>query len=333
MYTSRAKDLGYGVAGKFVYLPFTAYNDWGARVSSGYYSESIATANVSYNFLSSYYFSGISVGANLKAAYRHVPAAIYSGQSALTGMMDFGVLSQFNFLKFYASRDRNLSLGATVRNFGLYAEGDPLPTYASFGFAYSPIRPLTLAMDFNYPFSLTPSTNPPDPWNIASGLKLAVTNFFTVAGGFRYQGGDPRLSLGSEVVLNKISIIMFSGTADKFIPLGVLAQAAAAMDMEVQVFVTGFALHAFTKEPHQLPFPAEFADMAPALAEGMAGSHVAPWDEMLRQAKALGAHVHACSMMSGVMGLAEGDFNDLVDDIVGAASFLQTAEGGETFFI
>lgn len=132
---------------------------------------------------------------------------------------------------------------------------------------------------------------------------------------------------------NKLSIIMFSGTADKFIPLGVLAQAGAAMGMEVGVFVTGFALHAFTKEHHELPFPAQFADLAPAVAEGMRAAHVEPWDAMLRRAKEMGARVHACSMMSEVMGLKAEDFGDLVDDVVGAATFLQDAEGGETFFI
>ena len=132
---------------------------------------------------------------------------------------------------------------------------------------------------------------------------------------------------------NKVSIVMFSGTADKFIPLGVLTQAAAAMGMECDVFVTGFALLGFTKVPHDLPFPAEFAGMAPALMQGMAASHVAPWDTMLRQAKAMGAKVHACSMMSGVMGLKPEDFGDLVDDVVGAATFLASAADGETFFI
>ena len=204
VYTSRYKDLGFGVGGKFVYLPFTAYNDWGDRVSKGYYSESVATANVSYNFLSSYYFSGISVGANFKAAYRHVPSTIYTGQSALTGMMDVGAMSRFDLLKFYASRDRNFSVGAMVKNLGIYAEGEPLPTFASAGISYAPIRPLTIALDFNYPFSLTPSTYPAEKWNIATGLKLDVTDFFTVAGGFRYQGGDPRLSLGSQISLKKI---------------------------------------------------------------------------------------------------------------------------------
>ena len=135
------------------------------------------------------------------------------------------------------------------------------------------------------------------------------------------------------VATGKISIIMFSGTVDKFIPMGVMTQAAAAMGMEVNVFVTGFALLGFTKQPHELPFPAEFAGMAPALAQGMKASSVQPWDAMLRQAKEFGAKVYACSMMTEVMGLKQADFNDLVDDVVGAAAFLGMAEGGQSLFI
>ena len=73
-------------------------------------------------------------------------------------------------------------------------------------------------------------------------------------------------AVGARPASDKVSIVMFSGTADKFIPLGVLAQAGAAMGMEVRVFVTGFALHACTKERHELPFPAELVSLAPAVA-------------------------------------------------------------------
>jgi len=131
----------------------------------------------------------------------------------------------------------------------------------------------------------------------------------------------------------KLSIIMYSGTADKFIPLGVLAQAGAAMGMEVNIFVTGFALLGFLKNRKDAPFPKEFEGMAPALMEGMARNNVAPWYDMVKQAKELGAHVYACSMMCGVMNLKKEDFGTLVDDIVGAATFLQSAEGGQTLFI
>lgn len=136
-----------------------------------------------------------------------------------------------------------------------------------------------------------------------------------------------------KVAKDRLSIIMFSGTADKFIPLGVLSQAAAAMGTEVEIFVTGFALLGFTKQHHDLPFPAEFTSLAPALEKGMTTNRVASWDTMLRQAKELGAKVYACSMMSGVMGLQKADFNDLVDDVVGAATFLKEAETGQSLFI
>ncbi len=139
--------------------------------------------------------------------------------------------------------------------------------------------------------------------------------------------------VATETAKEKLSIIMFSGTADKFIPLGVLSQAAAAMDVDVNIFVTGFALRGFTKKAQELPFPVEFAAMAPALAQGLQQTHVPPWDAMVRQAKDLGAKVYACSMMSSVMGLKKDDFNDLVDDVVGAATFLEKAGHGQTLFI
>ena len=256
IYTTRLKDLGLAAAGKFLYLPFTAYDDWGNRVSKGYYSESIATLNVSYNFLSSYYFYGIAVGANLKAAYRNVPAAIYPGQSALTGMVDVGALTRFNFLKFYPSRERNFSIGAVVRNVGLYAEGEPLPTEAALGLAYAPIRPLTVAVDFNYPFSFTPSVYPAETFNIATGMDLRITDFFALQGGFRYGGADPRITLGSTIALKKITFdVNYTldmttqlGTLDHFsieAKLNLGDDGRAALEREVTAYyVTGLDFYA-----------------------------------------------------------------------------------------
>jgi len=216
IYTVRFNDLGIGFGGKFLYVPFTEYNSWGERVSRGYYSESIATANISYNFFSSYYFYGVSVGANLKAAYRHLPSQFYSGYEGLenqsTAMIlgDFGILSRFNLLKFYASRSRNFSIGAVVKNLGPYAMQEPLPTEGTVGLAYSPIRPLTLSVDFNFPFSFKPEEFPAEEWNVASGMDVAFTDFFSVQGGFQIRGSNPRISLGSAIDLEKITLIINS---------------------------------------------------------------------------------------------------------------------------
>ena len=63
VYTMRFNDFGIGFQAKFLYSSFTGYDDIGDRKSGGYYSESVATLNASYNFFSSYYFYGFAVGA------------------------------------------------------------------------------------------------------------------------------------------------------------------------------------------------------------------------------------------------------------------------------
>jgi len=208
VYTFRNGDLGYGFGTKVLYLPFTAYNRWGERDSRGYVSETVATANISYNFLTSYYFYGIAVGANLKLAYRHIPASIYPGQSIFTAMTDFGVLTRFNLLKFYSSRDRNFSLGAAVKNLGLPNDDEPLPSVASAGFAYSPLRPLLLSFDFNYPFAIGLPADQWEKWYLSSGMQLRFSNFFAMHTGFTHRGANPRFTLGSDIDLDYMNLIL-----------------------------------------------------------------------------------------------------------------------------
>ncbi|MBN2050314.1 MAG: UPF0164 family protein, partial [Spirochaetales bacterium] len=62
IYTIRYNNLGIGFGGKFLYLPFTEFDQWGDPVSKGYPSETITTLNISYNFFSSYYFYGFALG-------------------------------------------------------------------------------------------------------------------------------------------------------------------------------------------------------------------------------------------------------------------------------
>ena len=57
VFTARYEDLGFAIGGKFLYVPFTEYNEWGDRENRGYISETVATFNVSYNFFSGKGFS------------------------------------------------------------------------------------------------------------------------------------------------------------------------------------------------------------------------------------------------------------------------------------
>jgi hypothetical protein len=211
VYTIRFDDLGIGFGGKFLYVPFTAYNDWGAAVANNYISETIGTLNVSYNFLSNYYFSGVAVGANVKVAYRNIPdiaaLSVYN-QSALAFMGDVGVQTRFNLLKFYNSQSKNFSVGLVVKNLGISTLADEsLPQMATAGLAWSPFRPWTIAMDFTYPFSL-PGQPPAEVWNIAAGTTVMVTNFLSVQGGVLMKADNPRVSVGAALTLGTLALNM-----------------------------------------------------------------------------------------------------------------------------
>ena len=206
VYTTRFDNLGIGIGGKFLYVPFIEYNRWGEEEASGYYSETIATMNVSYNFFSSYYFYGVSLGANIKAAYRHIPEPIAPDQSVATVMADVGFLSRMNFLKFYAARERNFSIGGVVKNLGPTALGEPLPAIATAGIAYSPIRPILISFDYNYPFSLSLPSDKWEKWNVAGGINAVMTDFFSIHAGFSHRGSNPKFTIGSKLVLEKINL-------------------------------------------------------------------------------------------------------------------------------
>ena len=125
-----------------------------------------------------------------------------------------------------------------------------------------------------------------------------------------------------------LAIVMFSGQAEKFIPLAVLTQTAANLGVPVRIFVTGFALPYFTKSKPEPRFSKEFEDMVPKLVEGMKKMNLPSWYDILKQAKESGdVKVYVCSLMAEVMGLKKEDLDPIVDDVVGATFFMtETAE-------
>jgi hypothetical protein len=221
VFASRIKDLGFGAGAKWLYTPFTEYNIYGDRVSKGYYSEAVAALNVSYNFLSGYYFSGISVGANLKGAFRFVPdytdaddlgnntgsliAGSGSSQSAAMVMADAGALVRFDLLKLYSAREQNTSVALVLRNLGPPAMGDPLPTVAVAALSYKPLRPLLISFDFLIPMNLQDISLSEKPY-WAAGLSASVTNFLSMRAGLMGKAGNVRITIGSAVKLEKISM-------------------------------------------------------------------------------------------------------------------------------
>lgn len=223
VYTERFGDLGIGAYLKLLHTMFSAVGAMGETNASATYLETLAGVNVGYAFLRNYYFSGIAVGANLKLAYRHIPGELYAKldlngqtQSALGVMGDIGVLTRFNFLKGYSSRDKNFSIGAALMNLGPPVEDEPLPTNARFGISYQPIRPLLIAGDLKIPLNLVDLAKSEVPgFGVATSLQFV--KFFNIKGGFYLDNGFPRIALGTHIDLEDIAfdvnyVVDFSST-------------------------------------------------------------------------------------------------------------------------
>lgn len=205
LYTRRFNNLGLAAGGKFLHVSFTEYDALSRQRSGGRYSEGTVGINASYNFLRSYEFPGIAVGATLKSAYRFVPQQIAPNQSAVGVAADVGVLTRFDFLKGFSSRTPNFSVGLAARNMGPPVRGEPLPSQLTAGISYAPIRPLVVAGDVLVPVSLAPGVPAPSI-GAAVGMSVRITPFFTAQTGFLLRWDTPRFSMGATLDLTDISV-------------------------------------------------------------------------------------------------------------------------------
>ena len=130
-----------------------------------------------------------------------------------------------------------------------------------------------------------------------------------------------------------LSLVLFSGSADKLTAAAVLAVGSAAMGRKVNVFLQYYALNAFRQDritrDHGLS-PDATPDQARAVRDHP-GSH---WSELLRQAKDVGeVDVEACALSMDIFGLQPPDLDPVVDGVEGVAAFMSAAEGGQIVFI
>lgn len=225
-YTTRFGNFGLGAYTSCFYLPFTEYNIFGDRVAANYYSETIAGLNFAYNFLAGYDFKGIAIGGTVKAGWRDMPdytdnntnAIIPNSglqQSGLAIMGDLGLMMQFNFLKFYSSRDPNVRIGVSAQNLGVSYTGwkseqgvildDPLPSQLCAGISVRFIKPIAVSIDYKQPINLLDMSTYIAP-SFASGVSFIFTDYLQMLAGFELKGGNPRFSAGFEFEIEKVRL-------------------------------------------------------------------------------------------------------------------------------
>jgi peroxiredoxin family protein len=127
---------------------------------------------------------------------------------------------------------------------------------------------------------------------------------------------------------DRMSIVLFSGTVDKLMAASILATGAAAMGMEVELFLTTWGLMAFRKGDYQTNtrVSADFADYASVMQEQMQAKKVPSWMENLQGAIEIGSvHIAACSMTMELYGLQLADLEPIVSEVTGVATFVERA--------
>lgn len=248
-YTTRFRNLGIGTQFSCFYVPFTEYNSFGNRVNSSYYSETSLALNFAYNFKAGYKFKGIAVGASAKTSWRGMPNYTddnsgfiikNSGiqQSGLGVMVDVGALMQFNFLKFFTSREPNVRIGIAAQNLGVALTGftnkivfdDPLPSYFAIGISCQFLPIIGITIDFKQPVNLLNWNNYLTP-AFGFGIILDFIENFNLLAGFELKGGNPRLSLGGEFQLTHVRL-NFNYSLDftsSFTPINRISMAAKIM--------------------------------------------------------------------------------------------------------
>jgi peroxiredoxin family protein len=148
----------------------------------------------------------------------------------------------------------------------------------------------------------------------------------------------------------KVAIIASKGTLDMAYPPLILATAAAALDMEVELFFTFYGLNIIKKGAADklqvapianpaMPVPMPniigmLPGMTPAATWMMKNlyfgkHHVATISELLEQCKELGVKLIACQMTMDVLGFKREELLDEVE-VAGAATFLAFAREAHT---
>ena len=134
----------------------------------------------------------------------------------------------------------------------------------------------------------------------------------------------------------KLAIIAHGGTIDRLYPVFILASAAAAMDMETHVYFTFWGLTMLRKGAmEKAELPTMYKHLEEQLKKKLGAMKYPTPYEMLKRLKATGMlKIYACSPTMEMFGLKKEDLIPEVDEIAGAAAFLDIASDADvTLFV
>ncbi len=134
----------------------------------------------------------------------------------------------------------------------------------------------------------------------------------------------------------KMALVLFSGTADKLQAAATMVSGAAAMGVETHVFLTFWGLNAFRKDMavEPLPMSADYGAEGEMVAKLMHEKQVPSWFDVMQMAADVGdVKVHACAMTMNLLDIERDDLVEMVEDVIGVATFVGLTEDANVLFI
>jgi len=129
----------------------------------------------------------------------------------------------------------------------------------------------------------------------------------------------------------KMCLGLFTGSVDKLTAAGVILGGAAAMDMQVDIYVLMQGARAFRKDIGDDSAKLNMAEnpmMKEEFLESLKNLKVKTWVEFFKEARSIAdVKIHVCGLAGKIWGGEKlDDFIGIVDDIVGIGAYITSAE-------
>ena len=130
----------------------------------------------------------------------------------------------------------------------------------------------------------------------------------------------------------KMVIGLVSGGIDRLTAMGVISSGAAALDMDIEIYVLLMGARAFKKEnAENIDGLSETPQLKDQFFAGLEKNQVKKWYQFLKDAKELtNVKILVCGLAGKIWGGEKvDDFIDLVDDICGVGEYVDAATNAD----
>jgi len=144
------------------------------------------------------------------------------------------------------------------------------------------------------------------------------------------------MEVKSEKERKKLAIVVQGGTIDKLYCAFILASTAAATDMEAHLYFTFWGLQMLVKGAmEKAGLPATYKHLEEKMRENLKiMKYPTPYEMLKRLKQSSLFKMYACSPTMEMFGVKKEDLIPEVEEIVGAATFLEIASTADvTLFI